>query len=90
QGVIFCQPLFAVSFFPPAFAALSHIGSEETRNIAVSFTIPAAFLIGGGVVPTLIGILGDNGLFRAGFMAAGTFILLGTVLPCFLSFQEDK
>jgi len=90
QVMIFCQPLFAVSFFPPAFAVLSHIGSEETRNIAVSFTIPAAFLIGGGVVPTLIGILGDNGLFRVGFMAAGAFILLGTVLPCFLSFQEDK
>ncbi|MBT7262010.1 MAG: MFS transporter, partial [Desulfobacula sp.] len=47
QIVIFCQPLFSVCFFPPAFAALSNIGSKETRNVVISFTIPIAFLLGG-------------------------------------------
>ncbi|MCP3875228.1 MAG: MFS transporter, partial [Desulfobacteraceae bacterium] len=28
QVIIFCQPVLAVCFFPPAFAALSHIGSK--------------------------------------------------------------
>jgi MFS transporter, NNP family, nitrate/nitrite transporter len=56
QAWVFCQPVVAVCFFPPAFAALSHIGSKEMRNVAVSFTIPAAFLVGGGLVPHLIGI----------------------------------
>jgi len=37
--VIFCQPLLAVCFFPPAFAALSQICKPEIRNIAISFTI---------------------------------------------------
>lgn len=88
QVWVFCQPVVAVCFFPPAFAALSHIGSKEMRSVAVSFTIPAAFLLGGGVVPGLIGILGDRGWFSAGFMAAGGLILLGAVVPFFLSFHD--
>ncbi|MBU1340313.1 MAG: MFS transporter [Proteobacteria bacterium] len=90
QIVIFCQPVLAVCFFPPAFAALSHIGSKETRNIAVSFTIPIAFLLGGGLIPNLIGILGEKGFFNLGFIAAGALILLGAVLPAFLKFCEDS
>jgi MFS transporter, NNP family, nitrate/nitrite transporter len=91
QVWVFCQPVVAVCFFPPAFAALSHIGSEKMRNVAVSFTIPAAFLVGGGGVPSLIGILGDKGWFAAGFVTAGGLILAGAVLPFFLTFhnQED-
>ena len=87
--IIFIQPLSAVSFFPPAFAALSLIGSKETRNIMVSFTIPIAFLIGGGLIPNLIGIFGDNDYFPLGFMLAGGFILAGAFIPTFLKFRED-
>jgi predicted MFS family arabinose efflux permease len=88
--LIFCQPVFAVCFFPPAFAALSHIGSKETRNIAVSFTIPIAFLVGGGLVPNIIGILGESGGFSLGFILTGGLILLGTMIPFFLKFQNDN
>jgi len=87
--VIFIQPLSLVSFFPPAFAALSLIDSRETRNTMVSFTIPIAFLIGGGLVPNLIGILGDNDFFSVGFMLAGGFIVAGAALPAFLKFRKD-
>ncbi|MBU1695459.1 MAG: MFS transporter [Proteobacteria bacterium] len=90
QVIIFCQPLFAVCFFPPAFAALSHIGSKETRNIAVSFTIPIAFLIGGGVVPNVIGFLGEKGFFPMGFIIAGGLILSGTIIPLFLKLQKNN
>lgn len=86
--IIFIQPLSAVSFFPPAFAALSLIGSRETRNIMVSFTVPIAFLVAGGLIPNLIGILGDNDLFPFGFMLAGGFILSGALIPPFLRFRE--
>jgi NNP family nitrate/nitrite transporter-like MFS transporter len=90
QIIIFCQPLFAVCFFPPAFAALSHIGSKETRNIAVSFTIPIAFLIGGGVIPNVIGFLGEKGFFSMGFIVSGGLILSGTIIPLFLKLQKNK
>jgi len=89
KAVIFCQPLFAVGFFPPAFAALSHIGSKETRNVAVSFTIPLAFLLGGGVMPNTIGFLGDQGFFSLGFVISGGLIILGTVIPFFLKLQTE-
>ncbi len=81
--VIFCQSVFAVCFFPPAFAALSHIGSKETRNIVVSFTIPIAFLVGGGVVPNVIGLLGEKG-----FIVTGGLILSGAIIPFFLNFKK--
>lgn len=90
QVWVFCQPVVAVCFFPPAFAALSHIGSEEMRSVAVSFTIPAAFLVGGGLVPSLIGILGDKGWFTAGFMAAGGMVLAGAAVPFFLTFHKTE
>lgn len=90
QAVIFFQPVFAVCFFPPAFAALSHIGSRQTRNIAVSFTIPMAFLVGGGLAPKAIGVLGEKGFFSTGFIIAGLLILSGTILPFFLEFQKDN
>ncbi|MBU8911237.1 MAG: MFS transporter [Desulfobacterales bacterium] len=88
--VIFCQPLLAVCFFPPAFAALSQIGSKKIQNIAISFTIPIAFLFGGGVVPNLIGILGDHGFFSMGFIIFGSMICVGAVIPVFLKFHQDN
>jgi NNP family nitrate/nitrite transporter-like MFS transporter len=90
-AAIFCQPVVAICFFPPAFAALSNIGSSQTRNVAVSFTIPAAFLVGGGVIPGMLGMLSENGYFSAGFVVTGILILSGAILPGFLKFssQED-
>ncbi|WP_319576996.1 MFS transporter [uncultured Desulfobacter sp.] len=88
KTVIFLQPLLSVAFFPPAFSALSSIGAKETRNIIVSFTVPVAFLIGGGAAPTLIGFLAANGFFSMGFIGAGITILMFAFLPIFLKFNE--
>ncbi len=88
QIIIFCQAVFSVCFFPPAFAALSSIGSKETRNVVISFTIPAAFWLGGGVAPKVMGFLGEKGFFPVGFIISGGVILLGAGIPFFLKFQE--
>ena len=88
QIAVFLQSFLAVCFFPPAFSALSNIGAKENRNIMVSFTIPAAFLMGGGGAPLLIGILADNGFFATGFIGAGIAILAGALLPIFLNFKD--
>ncbi len=82
--VIFLQPMLAVCFFPAGFAALSRIGPAGARNIAVSLAVPAAFMIGGGVVPTLIGFMGDINLFSAGIGIVGGMITLGAMLAYFL------
>jgi len=86
---VFIQPMIAVCFPPAALVALSLIGPHETRNIVVSITIPFAFLIGGGMLPILIGILGDAGAFGLGIVIVGGLILLTSILPRYLIFMRS-
>ena len=88
-GFVFLQPMVAVCFFPAGFAALSAIGPPETRNVAVSMTIPLAFLIGAGVFPAVIGFLGDMGRFSLGIVIAGGLILCGTIVAYFLRLPAE-
>jgi NNP family nitrate/nitrite transporter-like MFS transporter len=82
--VVLLQPLLAVWFFPAAFAALALATPPRARNLAVAFTIPCGYLIGGGIIPTFIGITGDAGSFAVGFVVTGTLILFGGVLALLL------
>ena len=77
---VFLQPIVAVCFFPPGFAALSAIGPASTRNVAVSMTMPVAFLVGGGAIPMGIGLMGDVGSFALGVSCTGGLILSGALL----------
>ena len=83
-ATVFFQPVLAVCFFPAGFAALSRIGPAGSRNLAVSLTIPIAFLIGGGAVPALIGFMGDVASFGTGIVAVGAAIAAGALLACML------
>jgi NNP family nitrate/nitrite transporter-like MFS transporter len=82
--LIFLQPVLAVCFFPPGFAALSAIGPPSTRNVAVSLTVPIAFIVGGGCIPTWIGVMGDAGSFALGISVVGGLILSGFMLSLWL------
>ncbi|RLC31515.1 MAG: MFS transporter, partial [Deltaproteobacteria bacterium] len=88
-GFVFLQPMVAVCFFPAGFATLSAIGPPSTRNVAVSMTIPPAFLIGAGLFPALIGFSGDMGRFSWGIGVAGGLILCGTVAACFIKLPVE-
>jgi NNP family nitrate/nitrite transporter-like MFS transporter len=81
---VLVQPLVAVWFFPAAFAAIAMITPPNARNLAVAFTVPFGFLIGGGAIPTLIGAMGDAGSFATGFMLTGALIASGGILGLFL------
>jgi len=82
--VVIFQPLLAVWFFPAAFATLAAITRPDARNLAVSFTVPFGYIIGGGAVPAFIGIMGDAGSFAAGYVETGFFVLIGAVLALLL------
>lgn len=71
---VILQPALAVWFFPAGFAALALLAPPQARHLAVGFTIPFGYLIGGGAVPTFIGVMGDAGLFSWGFVITGMFI----------------
>ncbi len=87
---VFLQPILAVSFFPAGLAALSLVSTEKERNIVVSFTVPIAFLIGGGLVPTLIGFIGDISTFASGIILIGGIIMTGTLITRFLKIEVSN
>ena len=88
--IVFAQPMLAVCFFPAGFAALSCIGPSSSRNVAISLTIPLAFLIGAGAIPAGLGIMGDTVSFAFGFALVGVFILMGFLLSLTLQLPAEN
>jgi NNP family nitrate/nitrite transporter-like MFS transporter len=88
--VVFLQPFVAVCFFPAGFAALSFIVPPKSRNIAVSLTVPLAFLVGGGLVPIFIGIIGDIRSFALGILICGVLITAGAIFTGSLKFHDQE
>ncbi|TVQ40336.1 MAG: MFS transporter [Spirochaetaceae bacterium] len=77
--VVILQPMVLASFFPAAFSAIASIGPPETRNVAVSLMTPGCYIVGGGVFPAVMGVLGDRGLFFVGFTLVGVIALASLV-----------
>ncbi len=77
---VFLQPLLAVCFFPAAFAAISEMSSPGERNLLISMVVPFAFLGGGGIMPWIIGIFADHGLFAQAFVVTGLVLASGLFL----------
>ena len=90
SAAVLLQPLLAVWFFPAAFAAIAMITPPNARNLAVSFSVPFGFLIGGGVIPTFIGAMGDTGSFATGFTITGALICAGALMALLLSLPDDR
>jgi NNP family nitrate/nitrite transporter-like MFS transporter len=88
--VVLFQPLLAVWFFPAAFAAIAAITPPNARNLAVAFSVPVGFVIGGGAIPTFIGAMGDAGSFATGLVVTGALISFGGVLALLLKLPEVK
>jgi NNP family nitrate/nitrite transporter-like MFS transporter len=87
-AVIFVQPALVSSFFPGAFAALSRIAPPSMRSVTNSLGPPFAFLIGGGILPVVIGYFGETYTFASGIMLAGAFMLVGPLLVYFLQLGQ--
>ncbi len=78
--LVFSQPVLAVCFFPSAFAELSSTSLPEARNLTISLTVPLSFVVGAGLIPALIGVLGDSGNLGVGFSLAGALMLAGSFM----------
>jgi NNP family nitrate/nitrite transporter-like MFS transporter len=88
KAMVFLQPLLAVAFFPAAFALLAGIAPAASRNIVVAMTISLAFLLGGGVVPYIIGLCGDAGHFGLGISATGILIASGSIVATLVKINQ--
>ncbi|MEW5913339.1 MAG: MFS transporter [Thermodesulfobacteriota bacterium] len=79
-AALFLQPALAVCFFPAGFAVLSAAVPPEQRGLAVSLCSPPAFVLGGGALPALIGLLSEHYSFGLGIAVVGGLILAGAAL----------
>jgi NNP family nitrate/nitrite transporter-like MFS transporter len=79
-AIIPIQALLVVSFFPAGFALLSRATLLSSRNIGVSLVMAVATLFGQGVVPTVLGYLGDIGSFSLAIAAVGVAAACGAFL----------
>jgi NNP family nitrate/nitrite transporter-like MFS transporter len=86
--VLFLQPAVLSSFFPAAFGALSRIAPPSMRSVTNALGPPLAFLIGGGVLPTVIGYMGETNTFSLGIVVAGCFMAVGPLLLFFLKLGQ--
>jgi NNP family nitrate/nitrite transporter-like MFS transporter len=87
--IVFLPPLVAVCFFPAGFAEMSLVVSAKLRNIAVSFIIPLALVIGAGLTPVFIGWIGDVGSFAVGVTICGGMIIVGSIFSGLLKFHDQ-
>jgi NNP family nitrate/nitrite transporter-like MFS transporter len=88
--LVILQPLLAVCFFPAGLSALSAIGPPGGRNVVVSMTIPMAFLIGGGLAPTFIGMMGSHARFGLGIALLGGALMAGGLLALRARFPDRQ
>ncbi len=79
----------AVCFFPPAFAALARIVQPVYRSLATSFSTPLGLLVGGGLLPLLLGYVGQAGHFDLGIVVIGGLVAMGSLLTFALRLLDD-
>jgi NNP family nitrate/nitrite transporter-like MFS transporter len=87
--IIFLQPMLSVCFFPAAFTILSSISPPEQRSLTVSLTVFVAYLMGAGIIPAAMGILGETVTFSISFVIVGGLIGISFVLTRFISSITD-
>jgi NNP family nitrate/nitrite transporter-like MFS transporter len=86
--LVILQPMVAVCFFPSGFAVLSTLIPDSKGALVISLCIPVAFLLGGGVLPVLIGAIGDYTSIGVGFMVTGTVMMAGALFSFLVAFEK--
>jgi NNP family nitrate/nitrite transporter-like MFS transporter len=82
--MVFLQPALIACYFPAGFSALSRIVQPDCRSLATSWVAPTAFILGGGLLPTALGYMGQVYSFGAGISLAGLIIAIGFPLTFML------
>lgn len=88
--IVFIQPVLISSFFPAGFTAISKIAPRRMHNLAVSVILPLSVLFGGGIVPAILGFLGEYSSFSTGFVVLGGLTMTSIVILFLLKYPEFK
>ena len=78
--MIFIQSALINCFPVAGFSALSRTIQPNLRSVVTSLASPIAFVIGGGIVPILLGYMGENYSFSIGITVIGCLIIISPIL----------
>jgi NNP family nitrate/nitrite transporter-like MFS transporter len=87
---VFSQPLLIVSIFPAILTAAARIAPRNLQNITLSLILPIGYGFGAGILPVLLGWLGDNASFSLGFLLYGILLVAGSILPFLLTLNQAR
>jgi len=89
-AAVFLQPVLIACFFPAGFPLISRIAPPEMHNLTISFLFPIGYAFGPGLVPVLLGLLGDRLSFAVGFLMYGILLMASAILPYFLKLETNR
>jgi len=89
-AAVFLQPVLIACFFPAGFPLISRIAPPEMHNLTISFLFPIGYAFGPGLVPLLLGLLGDRLSFAVGFLMYGILLMASAILPYFLKLETNR
>jgi NNP family nitrate/nitrite transporter-like MFS transporter len=78
--LVLLQAATSVFFFPPGFALVSASLPLALRGLGISLATTMGSLVGGGGVPSVIGLVAEAYSFGLGFVLVGILILLSPLL----------
>ena len=78
--VVVFQPALIAVMFPAQLSCLAEIGEAWYQNVTTALVVTVGMIVGSGVVPALVGVLGDLGIGWSGFVALALFIILAVVI----------
>ena len=87
-AAVFLQPLLIAGIFPAVLTAAARIAPRNLQNLTISFILPIGYGFGAGVLPVLLGWLGDNASFALGFLIYGVILVAGSALPFLLKLRH--
>ncbi len=87
--MLFVQPALIGCYFPAGFAALGRIVQPNLRSVAAALTTPAAFLFGGGVLPAVIGYMGQAYSIGLAIVLIGGLTILAGGLVFLLELRDQ-
>ena len=78
--VVVFQPALIAVMFPAQLSCLAEIGEAWYQNVTTALVVTVGMIVGSGVVPALVGVLGDLGIGWSGFVALALFMFLAVVI----------
>ncbi len=81
---LFLQAVVVTGFFPLGLVSLARMFDREIRGPATGLTLTVGVILGGGLMPYLLGLSGDLVSFRFGISLLGTVVILSSSLVFWL------